>query len=311
MTPLHLIYLTSMSMLVLVTLFVGTFCLLFCERFVHARTQHRDGPGRGGRTDYYQVWTDFRKVRSKSWDRQSSLSGRFRFALAGWVLLPIAFLLVLFSPLLPESLADAELPLLLLLPLLSTGIEALFMHATQDTKERYEWRKHLMLRIMGASMFYLAAIAVGLRVGQSNLASISDMQSKFPFHAIVSSPGLFLCGIGAFAAIFLFAAESPVESRNEMSLHRSLQYFLFFVNKMWIFCLLCFWVLVFLGGTGTVFAWIVFPIKAAAALFLFTLIQVSFPRARSADANEITARWLLRLCLIGFLLETVWVGVWG
>ncbi|MGZ3729975.1 MAG: NADH-quinone oxidoreductase subunit H, partial [Bdellovibrionota bacterium] len=98
---------------------------------------------------------------------------------------------------------------------------------------------------------------------------------------------------------------------SEMSLHGSLQYLLFFVNKMWIFCLLCFWVFVFCGGFGPILTKVAFPFKAAAALFLFTLIQVSFPRARSSDAVEITARWLLRLCLIGFLLEVVWVGVWG
>jgi NADH:ubiquinone oxidoreductase subunit H len=164
---------------------------------------------------------------------------------------------------------------------------------------------------MGASLLYLSVIAVGLRVGQSDLQSISGFQARFPYHSIISSPGLFLCGIGSFAAIFLFAAESPVESRNELSLHRSLQYVLFFVNKMWIFCLLCFWVFVFVGGAFTPLAKIIFPFKVAAALFLFTLIQVSFPKARSADATEITARWLLPLCLIGFFLEVIWVGVWG
>jgi NADH:ubiquinone oxidoreductase subunit H len=311
MNPFHLALELAACAVVLLTLFAGTFGLLFCERFVHARTQHRDGPGRGGRVDYYQVWTDFRKVRSKGWDAHSALSGRFRFALAAWTILPSIFLLILLSPILPESLADAELPLLLLLPLIAAGIEALFMHATVDTRERYEWRKHLMLRIMGASMLFLSVVAVILRAGHSNLAAVSSLQSRLPFHAILSSPGLFLCGIGGFAAIFLFAAESPVESRDEMSLHRSLQYLLFFVNKMWIFCLLCFWVFVFCGGFGNILAQVVFPIKVAAALFLFTLIQVSFPRARSSDAVEITARWLLRLCLIGFLLEVVWVGVWG
>ncbi len=311
MSSLHLVYLVFTCCLVLLALFVGTFCLLFCERFVNARTQHRDGPGRGGRTDCFQVWTDFRKVRSKASDARGNLPGRFRFALAAWLMLPPAFLLVLFSPVMPAYLDEAELPLLVLLPLLASGIEALFMHATHDTKERYEWRKHLILRIMGASMLYLAVLAVGLRAGHSNLASISQLQAYFPYHTIVSSPGLFLCGIGAFAAVFLFAAETPIESRPELSLHRSLQYLLFFVNKMWIFCLLCFWVYVFFGGAGTLLAKLAFPLKAAAALFFFTLIQVSFPRARSADATEITARWLLRLCLVGFLLEAVWVGVRG
>ncbi|HEY8280188.1 MAG TPA: NADH-quinone oxidoreductase subunit H [Bdellovibrionota bacterium] len=311
MSALHLIYLTLCCVLVLGALFAGTFALLFCERFVHARTQHRDGPGRGGRTDYYQVWTDFRKVRGKGRDPRSALSGRFRFALAAWALLPPLFLLVLFSPIIPDRLSGAELPFLLLLPILGSSLEALFMHATGDTRERHEWRRHLTLRAMGATMLYLAAVAVGLRVGDSGLASISGFQSSFPFHAILASPGLFFCGVGAFAATFLFAAESPIEGREELSLHRSLQYLLLFVNKMWIFCLICFWVFVFFGGGATVLAKLVFPFKVAGAVFLFILMQVSFPRIRSADATEITARWLLRLCLMGFVLEAIWVGVWG
>lgn len=311
MSAFQILYLVSASAMVLASLFGGTFFLLFFERLVYARTQHRDGPGRGGKTYYYQVWTDFRKVRRKGSDPRRVMPQRFRFALVIWLLLPVAFLLVLFSPLIPEQYSDAELPFLLLLPLLATGIEALFMHATHDNRERYEWRKHLMLRVMGAAVLYLAVLAVGLRVGDSNLAAISGLQSSFPYHALVSSPGLFLCGVGAFASIFLFAAESPIESRQELSLHRSMQYLLFFVNKMWIFCLLCFWVYVFFGGAGTLLAKIAFPVKALAALFFFTLLQVSFPRTRSADATELTARWLLRLCLLGFLLEAFWVGVWG
>ena len=92
MNPLHLVFLATTSVIVLAMLFAGTFGLLFCERFVHARTQHRDGPGRGGRVDCFQVWTDFRKVRSKGWDAHSALSGRFRFALFAWMLLPLLFL---------------------------------------------------------------------------------------------------------------------------------------------------------------------------------------------------------------------------
>lgn len=311
MSPLEIVMIAVACAFVLLVLFFGTFFLLFFERFVYARTQHRDGPGRGGRTDYYQVWTDFRKVRAKGGDALGVMPARFRLAVAAWLVLPALFLLVLLSPILPESQGAAELPLLLLLPLIATGIEALFMHATHDNRERYEWRKHLMLRMMGAAVLYLAVLAVGLRVGASNLGSISGFQTHFPYHALVASPGLFLCGLVAFAAIFLFAAESPIESRLELSLHRSMQYLLFFVNKMWVFCLLCFWVYVFFGGTGSLLAKVAFPVKALGALFLFTLIQVSFPRTRSADATELTARWLLRLCLLGFLLEAVWVGVWG
>jgi NADH:ubiquinone oxidoreductase subunit H len=310
-TLLHLVFQAAASMLVLAALFGGTFFLLFCERFVHARTQHRDGPGRGGRTDYFQVWTDFRKVRAKRRGEVEAIQGRFRIALFAWALLPAVFFFVLISPILPSRFADAELPLLLLLPLLGAGCEALFLHATSDTRERYEWRKRLMLRIMGASMLYLSVFTVALRAGQTSLSAISDIQGRFPYHAFLASPGIFLSGLGAFASIFLLAAESPMDLRPEQSLHRSLQYPLFFVNKMWIFCLLCFWVFIFLGGLGSIPARLLFPVKAAAGMFLFTVIQASFPRTRAADANEITARWLLRLCLLGFLAEVLWVGVVG
>ena len=246
MTALHLLYLVASSLVVLALLFFGTFGLLFCERFVQARTQHRDGPGRGGKIDYLQVWTDFLKVRRKSGHAQQIISGRFRAIFAIWIFLPMLFLLVLLAPIIPEQVASAELPIMLVLPLIAAGIEALFIHATSDARERYDWRKHLMLRVMGATVLYLSVAAVGLRVGHSNLEAISDLQSRFPFHSILSSPGLLLCGLGAFSAIFIFAAESPVEGRLEMSLNRSMQYVLFFVNKMWIFCLLCFWVFLFL-----------------------------------------------------------------
>lgn len=311
MNPLHFAYLSAASALTLVALFGGTFALLFCERFVHARTQHRDGPGRGGKTDYFQVWTDFLKVRAKAGDARQVLPARFQVAIAAWVLLPPAYLLVLFSPIVPNVHAQLEIPLLLLLPLLATGIEAVFMHATQDTKERYEWRKHLMLRLTGASILYLSVVAVGLRGGFASLEAVSDLQERFPYHAIFSSPGLLLCGLGAFAAVFLFAAESPAGSRSDLSLRRSLHYLLFYVNKMWVFCLLCFWVFLFLGGAGTIAAKAAFPFKLAATVFFFTLLQVSLPRARSVDAAGITARWLLRMCLVGLLLEALWVGVLG
>jgi NADH:ubiquinone oxidoreductase subunit H len=310
MNSLQAVLFVVFALAELLILFVGTFLLLFLERFVHARTEHRDGPGRGGKLDYLQVWSDFLKVHRKERDPESALPNRFGLLLFAWAALPAIFMLVLFSSLLPHELSEAELPLLLMLPLIAAGGEAIFMHGTQSNTERYMWRKRLMLRIMGASALYLAVMAVALRVGHSSLESISALQLNFPYHSILSSFGLFFCGVGAFAAIFLFVGENPVQSEEELSLNRSLQYLLFFVNKMWIFCLLCFWVLVFFGGTGGLIAQVVFPIKVLVALFVFTLLQVSFPRVRTVDAAELTARWLLRLCLMGFVLEAVWVGVW-
>src|SRR4051812_41479886 len=120
-----------MSLLVCGALFGGTFFLLFLARMVGARSEHREGPGRHGKTNYSQVWSDFLKVRRKSRDAASSFPARFHVVLYGWAALPALFLLVLFSPIVPEALNEAELPLLLLLPLVAAAGEALFLHATK------------------------------------------------------------------------------------------------------------------------------------------------------------------------------------
>jgi NADH:ubiquinone oxidoreductase subunit H len=293
---------------VLLFLFVGTFAFLFLERFVQARVQHRDGPGRHGSVDFTQVWKDYLKNRVKR-EGELPLDFRFRLALFVWKILPAVFLLILLAGLLPPAIEQAELPFLLLLPFLAASLEAVFLHATTNSLERIEWRKRMMPRVMGASVLALAFLTTVLSVGQPSLSVISEAQTAFPFHSMLSSPGLFLCGIAALGSIFLFSNENPIQNEAELSLGRSRHYPVFFVRRMWEFCLLSFWVFVFLGGAHSIAAKVLFPVKLAAALFLFSLLQASFPRLRSADAGELALRWLFRICLLGFLLEAVWVGL--
>jgi len=278
------------------------------ERFVQARVQHRDGPGRHGSVDILQVWKDYLKTRSKK-DGAAALEVRFRVAILAWKILPAIFLLLLLAGLLPAAMEQAELPFLLLLPLLAASLEAVFLHATTDSRERIEWRKRMVLRVMGASVLALAFLTASLGVGLPSLSAISEAQSHFPYHSMLSSPGLFLCGLAALGAVFLFSNENPIQNDGELSLGRSKHYAVFFVRRMWEFCLLSFWVFVFLGGAHTIAAKALFPVKLAAALFLFSVLQASFPRLRSADAGELAARWLFRLCLLGFIVEAIWVGV--
>lgn len=309
MNPLELALGVFSAAGVLLFLFLGTFLFLFLERFVHARLQHREGPGRHGAVDFFQVWKDYQKTRTKREGGFPPLTLRFRIAMWAWRSLPAVFLLILLAGLLPTALDDTELPALLLLPLLAASLEAAFLHGTTDLRERIEWRKRMVLRVMGASVLALAFLTAALQVGIPSLTAISELQATFPFHSILASPGLFLSGIAALGAIFLFANENPIQNEGELSLSRSRHYLVFFVRRMWIFCLLSFWVLVFLGGVSTIAAKVLFPVKLAAALFLFTLLQGSFPRMRTSDAGELAARWLLRLCLVGLVVEAIWVGV--
>ncbi len=305
---LLLLFLSALS--VFLFLFLGSIFFLFLERFVLARIQHRDGPGRAGRIDFFQVWKDFLKTRVKKENLAAPLPKRFALVLFAWKLLPFIFLLILVGELLPPSLEAAELPALLLLPIIAVALEALAMHGALDANERFEWRKRIVLSLMGASALFLSVFAVALRVGQLSLHSVSEFQSFFPYLSLASSPGLFLCALAAFCSIFLFANESPIQHQTELSLNRSMQYQIFLVRKMWIFCLVVFWVFVFLGGGEGLLAKIFLSLKVAVVLFFLILLQASFPRMRSADAGEFTVRWLLRLCLFGFLLEAAWVGIW-
>jgi NADH:ubiquinone oxidoreductase subunit H len=309
MSPLDLAIGIASGLGVLLVLFVGTFFFLFLERFIHARLQHRDGPGRHGNMDPFQVWKDFLKTRVKKEGGFPSPTLRFWLAMFAWQILPAIFLLILLGGLLPPVMDSTELPALLLLPLLAVSLEAAFLHGTSDLRERIEWRKRMVLRVMGASLLALAFLTAALQVGLPSLSAISLAQNQFPYHSILSSPGLFLSGLAALGSIFLFANENPIQNEAELSISRSRHYLVFFVRRMWVFCLLSFWVLVFMGGVSSLPAKALFPFKLAAALFFFTLLQGSFPRMRTADAGELASRWLLRLCLAGLVVEAVWVGV--
>lgn len=311
MSALDLLLTGSAALGSVVFLFVGTFFLLFCERFVYARVQHRDGAGRHGQTDFFQVWKDFQKTRRKAPGNLPELPFRIRVAALIWRVLPVLFLLALMAFSYPQGAEQMDLPVLLLLPMIATGLETLLIHATADSRERLDRRRRLLLKAMGALALLFSVFAVSLRVGQLSLGAISEFQSHFPYHSFLSSPGLFLCAITAFCSILLFTTEGPVQLQDEQSINHSMQYVSIFVQKMWVFGLVAFWVFVFGGGDAGLIAKVLFPVKVAVALFLFTLIQASFPKIRPADAGELSVRWLLRLCLVGFFLEAVWVGVRG
>jgi NADH:ubiquinone oxidoreductase subunit H len=310
MSPLTTILSVALVAVVLLFLFAGTFFLLFLERLVNARIQHREGPGRGGRTDALQVWKDYRKTLLK--EKSAMPFGfRIRAATGAWRVLPALFLCVLLADIWPDALAEAEVPSLLILTLLATALEAAFLHASSEARERYEWRKQVTLRLIGCSVLALSFLAISLHTGSLSLSMISESQNHFPFLAVFSSPGLFLCGLASFGSIYLYSGNGLIQTGGELGLSRSMHYLVFFIRKMWIFCLLCFWVFVFFGGAASIIAKILFPLKVGGALFVFTVLQGSFPRMRSSDAGELAARWMFRMCFLGLFLEAIWVGVWG
>ncbi len=292
---------------VLFFLYGGTFFFLALERVFLAQVEHRDGPGRQGAADYFQVWKDFKKSRSKALEKKDSTIYR-NLAVFTWKLLPALFLTLLLTDAFSKSLDPYKLMLVLFFPILSVGIEAIFLHSSKHRRETNDWKKRIQLRLLGASLLALSFFTASLQLGSPSISEISKAQSSFPFHLLLFSPGLFLCCLASLGAIFLFLVEDPIQNESDLSLQRSLHYTIFFVRRMWIFCLLSLWVLVFWGGMDGVVAKILFPLKVLFFLFIFILLQVSFPKVRNSDAGELAIRWLLPLCLLSFVAEAVWVG---
>lgn len=308
MTHLDLLLTILSCVFVLAFLYGGTFFFLALERLFLAKVEHRDGPGRQGSSDYFQVWKDFQKNRSKIHEKKdSTIYGNL--AVWAWKLLPAIFLTLLLTDIFSKSLDPYKLMLVIFLPVLSIGIEAIFLHSSKHRREMNDWKKRIQLRLLGATLLALSFFTAALQLGSPSVSEISRAQTSFPFHLLFFSPGLFLCCLAALGSIFLFLVEDPIQNESELSLRRSIHYTIFFVRRMWIFCLLSLWVLVFWGGTDSIFAKILFPVKVAFFLFIFILLQVSFPKVRNSDAGELAIRWLLPLCLLSFVAEAIWVGL--
>jgi NADH:ubiquinone oxidoreductase subunit H len=291
-----------------VFLLVTTFAFMFLDRFMRARVQHRDGPSKAGRINPFQVWSDFRKIREKK-ANALPLPATTRLAFLTWILLPVLFLLILLGGLLPHALDPSGVAILLLLPLLALGLEGAFLHATQDSLEKEQWRRALSLRLLGISILALAFLAVALRVGGASLHQISHAQRFFPYLLGLSGPGLFCSALSAFGAVFVFARTGAEETMSSQSLGGALHFPIFFTKKMWVVSLLSFWVFVFFGGSSGIVNIALFPLKLALALFFLLLIQLSVPAVKSVDLGEIAIRWVLRLSLISLVIEAVWLGV--
>jgi NADH:ubiquinone oxidoreductase subunit H len=298
----------SSLIFVLLFLYGGVFFFLAMERFFLARVEHRDGPGRHGSSDYLQVWKDFRKSRIKV-SGQAEPSFYNRIAVLIWKLLPALFLITLFTDFFSPSFESSKLMIVLFFPILSIGLEAMFLHASSHQREKRDWKKRIQLRLLGATLLSFSFFTATLQIGSPSVAEISRMQASFPFLLLFFSPGLFLCCLASLGGIFLFLVEDPIQNESELSLGRSLHYPIFFVKRMWIFCLLSLWVLVFFGGIENIISKVLFPLKLAIFLLMFILLQVSFPKVRNSDAGELAIRWLLPLCLMSFLVEALWVGL--
>jgi NADH:ubiquinone oxidoreductase subunit H len=296
------------SFFVLLFLCAGVFAFLSLERIFLARTAHRDGPGLHGKTDFFQVWKDFRKSKSKD-NAQLPLSLRYRAAVFLWKLLPALFLLALLGEFFPDSMESSKLTLILFLPILSTAFEAIFLHASKHQREKNDWKKRIQLRLMGGTLLALSFLTATLQFGSPSVAEISSAQQAFPFLLLFFSPGLFICCAASLGSIFLFLVEDPIQNESELSLGRSIHYSIFFVRRMWIFSLLSLWVVVFWGGFDGILLKFLLPIKLFFFLLMFILLQASFPKMRNSDAGELAIRWLLPLCLMGFLTEALWVGL--
>jgi hypothetical protein len=283
----------------------GTFTSIFLERFFSARIQHRDGPGASPYSCAKQVFRDFEKIRLKRSDK-SSLDRKLLITI--WAILPVFFLIFLMGDLLPPRFDWAGLWLVLVILLFSIVLEGVMIHFADSDRERLDWREPILLKILGLSALFMSSIAVAMSAGGSDLVAISQFQLGLPFHAMLTSPGLFVMGFISFVSIYIIVGDVPIGGGAEKGLGGGDQYLIYFVRRMWSFALVVFWVFVFAGGFAAVVPKLIFPAKLFFFLVLYTLLQISVPYIRSSDAGILALRWLLMFSFIGFILEVLWVG---
>ncbi len=299
------------TLFVAVFLGFGTTILLYLERKIFARAQHRPGANRAGAYGEWQMAADFLKVFSK-WrgDSQNRESSIFLTTLPLQLMLPLIFTVVLFGAWHLSSAFNIELLILFFLVVLSAVLESFYLLSGFTSIEKYEYRRHIALNLAGSCGLLLSILTVALHTGSFSLHAVRSLQTHFPFHAVMMSPGLFLAGCVAFLSFFLILAIRPVGDMGNQGALTKRQFLFFFYKRMWFFSLISFWVFVFAGAMDGLFGIVLFFLKIILLIVFSLVLQTSLPKLRVGDALEAGVRFLLPLGLIGLLIELFWIAWW-
>jgi hypothetical protein len=308
MELLGLILGLGMAALTIIVGRVGLFGFIGLSRWMDARVEHRDGPGLGGKYDFFQVWRDHRKSRWKTpWP--THISSPFRGLFFLWSILPGAFLLVLILGGASSLTAPIQIPLLLFLALVAMVLEGFFVVLSIEGRERSDWLGGGLLRLLALTVIAFGAYTIALHGSAPGLLALSSLQTSPPFLPIFSGPGALVVSVPVFLSIFLFSGKPPLSVSLEPSLGAALHDRVSFVRSSWALALISLWVALFFANPSTILGLLLFIPLLCLFSFVYLMLARGVSSIRVTDAYGLCLKWLVPLSIGSFLLEVVWIGV--
>ncbi len=285
---------------------LGVLFILALDRRLNVASQHRIGSARAGYGFGLQVIADIVKAATKTESAQSSgKGGKIFWSIAFF--LPYLFAFILFSSVITRFLGGFELLVLFLILLVSRLLDAFALNSAIDGNERYQFRKNLVLSIIGLTAIIFSCLTVILKIGGGSKAALSEAQAQFPYYLLFKGPGIFLAAITSLIAIFLVLEELPVGGSGAKSIHGRKNHAFIFLDRLWLFVLACFWVVLFAGGAPHGIFVIGFAIRVLILLIIVLWAGRVIPPVRQNDALELGVSVILPVTLFAFILESAYL----
>lgn len=297
----------------LFVLFLCSLGLVYLERWLAARAQHRVGFKKLGVS---QVIADsYKNFIKNTKDSAAKMTWFERLNMLLILICPALFYLILAMGADVDFLSSAGALVLLTILIVAALAENFFLFFQSTAGERFLFRRDQFLNFQGISIFSVCILVPMIRAGSCGLTKISESQAAPPFINAVSSPALLLSSVLSFLSLFYICGIHPISSPEKKYKEENFVYLLLFSKKLWLVSLISFWLFLFWGGAaGGVLMLPIYLLAITLTLFLIFWLEISTPAFRASYSIEIAIARLLPLALISIILEIFWratVVVWG
>lgn len=299
---LKLVLATLVSLLLAVLAFIYA----WAERQVAARSQQRHGIAFLPVAGLSVLAADFIKLIFKRSADRSSV-GTFLAGLSAF--LPFLFFIYLFQALGQFDGGRGELFLLFFVLLMGIWVQKVLVFLAIEERERFSFDQSYVLLLTSGAALFLSLLPIILVTGSASLAAADRAQESFPFCLLLSSPGTFLSALTSFVSLVFLLRLGPAGLESEQFIASGKGRWFFWVQRLWIICVVSLWVYINLGG-GPIgaLAFFSFILRLALVLGIFLWIQASFPRGRSSDLSHFVLRALVPISLVAVIVELLWLA---
>jgi len=292
--------------LVTVLLALLVFFYAWAERQFLARSQQRHGVSLSKARGVSVVAADFVKLLFK--DNSSGTTGR-NFLVSISIFLPVLFFIYLFQAFGQIDGGRGEVFLLFFILGMSLWTQKVLVFSPIEERERFSFDHSHVLLLMAMAALFLSLLPTVLITGSGSLTAIDRFQEKFPFILMLHSPGTFLAALTSFVSLLLLLRLGAAGPESGQFLNGTKGQSFFWIQRLWIVCMVSLWVYVNLGGGPLgLIDFFSFILRVVVVLCLFLWVHVSLPRGRTTDLSHFVLRALVPLALIAVMAELVWIS---